>query len=332
MSPSTPLTALRWLEDDLRRVEEGLFEAVAAQDEFIAEMVGHLIAAGGKRVRPGLCIAASLVFDEHCGSASQAVVRGGVSVELIHIGSLYHDDVIDGAMTRRSVRSANAQWGNLRAILAGDYLLGRASEIAASLGTEVAGLVANTLTRLCEGQLLEIEGAFDQGRTEEQYERAIAGKTAALLSTSCRIGALVAELPRPAVEAVADFGHSYGMAFQIVDDILDLVSTESRLGKSSGNDIAEGVYTLPVLRALADGSNGDELRCLLAGPIDDAARDRAVALVRASRGVDEARATARAWAERARDALAGLPETPASNAMRSAAGHLTESTLLDRAR
>lgn len=250
-------------------------------------------------------------------------------MELVHIGSLYHDDVIDGATTRRSVRSVNAQWGNLRAILSGDYLLGRASEIAASLGTEVASLVANTLTQLCEGQMLEIDSSYDPGRSEERYERAIEGKTAALLSTSCRIGAIVAGLPRPTIDALGEFGLSYGMAFQVVDDILDLVADESSLGKPAGNDISEGVYTLPVLRALADNSTGDELRSLLGGPVDDSARDRAAALVRASNGIEEAREVARKWSDRAQAALDKLPETPAALAMRSAAVHLAETAKLN---
>ena len=303
--------------------------AVSARDEFITEMVSHLITAGGKRVRPGLCIAASLALDESVPPASDNAIAGATSVELVHIGSLYHDDVIDGATTRRSVRSVNAQWGNLRAILAGDYLLGRASEIAASLGTEVASLVASTLTQLCEGQMLEIDSSFDPDRTEDRYERAIAGKTAALLSTSCRIGAIVADLPRAAIDSLGEFGLSYGMAFQIVDDILDLIADESSLGKPAGNDIAEGVYTLPVLRALADDSTGDELRSLLGGPVNDIARDRAAALVRDSDGIDEAREVARIWADRAQTALSALPETPAAVAMRSAADHLAETTKLN---
>src|SRR5947209_10342412 len=158
---------------------------------------------------------------------------------------------MDEARTRRDVESVNARWGNLVAILAGDFLLARASEIAASLGTEVAGLLATTIGRLCEGQVLELSQAFDVGRNEEAYLCSIAGKTAALMATSCRIGAITAGLPRPAVDALTGFGQRVGMVFQIVDDILDVVATEEELGKPAGNDLVEGVYTLPVILALA---------------------------------------------------------------------------------
>ncbi len=319
---ASPLAALPSLEADLARVEARLLETVESSDAFVTALARHLVSAAGKRVRPGFCLASSLACDTDAERASESAVRGGAAVELVHLGSLYHDDVMDGAVTRRSVPSVNAQWGNLRAILAGDYLLGRASEIAASLGTEVAGLLATTITRLCEGQILELEDTFSPDRSEPRYERAIAGKTAALLACSCRIGAAVAGVPPQAAEALGNFGHAYGMAFQIVDDILDLVATESQLGKPAGNDLAAGVYTLPVIRALADGSAGAELRTMLGKPIDGARRDRAAELVRATTGIEEARAAARGWADAAQSALEPLPDTAAAAALRKAADHL----------
>ncbi|MCY3619490.1 MAG: polyprenyl synthetase family protein [Acidimicrobiaceae bacterium] len=328
MADTSPFTMLPCLEHDLRRVEDELLAAAAAADDFVTELARHLIAVGGKLVRPGFCLASSLVCDPAPESSSQAAVKGGASVELVHIGSLYHDDVMDGATTRRSVPSVNAQWGNLRAILAGDYLLGRASALAASLGAEVAMLLAEAITQLCEGQIIELENAYDTERSEQRYERAISGKTAALLSISCRIGATVGEVPRPVTRALGEFGFAYGMAFQIVDDILDLVATESQLGKPTGNDLAEGTYTLPVIRALADPVTGDELRSLLGQPIDAAARDRAAELVRSTTGVDEARGTARIWAGRAQAALTSLPDTPATSVLRLAADRLTETPAL----
>ncbi|MEZ5168148.1 MAG: polyprenyl synthetase family protein [Acidimicrobiales bacterium] len=182
------------MEDDLRRVGDELLRVVVADGDFLTEIASHLILAGGKRVRPGFAIAASSVLDPHGSPASLDVIRGGCAVELVHIGSLYHDDVMDDATSRRSVKSVNAEWGNLRAILAGDYLLGRASQLAAALGTEVAGLLATTITELCEGQILELESAYRPDRTIDAHERSIAGKTAALLATACRTGALVAGL------------------------------------------------------------------------------------------------------------------------------------------
>ena len=235
------------MADDLLRVEDRLRDAASADDVFLTEIATHLIAAGGKRVRPGFGIASAATALSVDAPASDDTVTGAVAVELVHLGSLYHDDVMDEADVRRTVDSVNARWGNLKAILAGDFLLARASELAASLGVEVAGLLAATIGRLCEGQLLELRHAFDVGRSEELYLRAIDGKTASLLGASCRIGGIVAGVPRDHVEALTTFGHSYGMAFQIVDDVLDLVSNESDLGKPAGHDIEEGIYTLPVL-------------------------------------------------------------------------------------
>ena len=312
------------MEDDLKRVEQELLRVVASEGDFLTEIASHLILAGGKRVRPGFSIAASSVLDPTGAAASIEVVRGGCAVELVHIGSLYHDDVMDDATTRRSVKSVNAEWGNLRAILAGDYLLGRSSELAADLGTEVAGILATTITELCEGQILELESAYKPDRTIDTYERSIAGKTASLLATACRIGAIVGELPRPVVEAMTEFGKAYGMAFQVVDDILDIIASDEQLGKPAGNDLIEGIYTLPVIHALADPTVGAELRTMLTPTITTAERDRARELVRASDGVRIALDEAQGWADKAAATLTDLPDTPGARALRAAADHLIE--------
>jgi heptaprenyl diphosphate synthase len=227
-------------------------------------------------------------------------------VELVHLGSLYHDDVIDEAGSRRGVESVNARCGNLMAIVAGDFLLARASSIAAALGTEVAGLLAATIARLCEGEVRELQTVFQVGRSEEAYFASIAGKTASLLSASCRIGGLVADLPSSQVEALTEFGEAFGTVFQIVDDVKDLVLSEAELGKPAGHDLIEGVYTLPVLRALAADEVGDELRALLGRPVERPEADKARAIVIESGGVESAVLTARSWADRARKALTPL--------------------------
>ena len=311
------------MADGLRRTEDELRKVVESDDPFLTEMARHLIDAGGKRVRPALAITASLVLDEDPDVARWAVIRGGVAVELVHQGSLYHDDVIDDAETRRTVQSVNARWGNLEAILAGDYLLARASEIAADLGTEVAGLLAATIAALCEGQVREVRHAFDVDRSEEAYLASISGKTASLLATSARIGAIVADHSRDVVDAVTDFGHNYGMAFQVVDDLLDVTATDEELGKPSGNDLMEGTYTLPVIRALA-GPAGDDLRSLLGGPIDSTGRDRARELVRADGAISSTRETAVGYLADARVAIAGLPANPAVGAMLTTCDLLVE--------
>ena len=315
MAPPSPLLALPGMAGELARVETALRESVVSDDAHLTELASHLIRAGGKRLRPALSVAVA-----GCRTGlpvTDEVVLGGVSVELVQVGSLYHDDVMDEATTRRGVESVNARFGNLKAILSGDYLLAKASEIAAGLGTEVAALLAATIGRLCEGQVRELQAVFDVDRDEEGYVASIAGKTASLFSAACRIGAIVGGHDRPAVEAFTTFGHRYGMAFQIVDDVLDVVATDEQLGKPSGHDMAEGIYTLPVIRALRAGD--DELRELLGRPLVETAEiERARKLVKAGSGVEEALAEARRYGEEACDALAGMPSSTAATALAEA--------------
>jgi heptaprenyl diphosphate synthase len=329
----SPLLQLPTLVGDLGRVEELLRQSVQAEDPFLTEVASHLINAGGKRVRPAFAVTAAATRDAAMASATPEVISGAVSVELVHLGSLYHDDVMDDATTRRTVESVNARWGNLKAILAGDYLLARASELAASLGTEVAGLLAATIARLCEGQVLELQHTYNPARTETAYLASIDGKTAALLATATRIGGIVADRPRPVIDQLTRFGHSYGMAFQIVDDILDVVATDEELGKPSGHDLVEGVYTLPVIRVLADGGpEADRLGELLGQPLEGAPLDEARTIVRTSGQVDSALDTARAYADEAAATLADVADTEAGAALVAASDHLLETVRAAAAR
>jgi heptaprenyl diphosphate synthase len=251
------------------------------------------------------------------GHASDDVVRGGIACELVQTGSLYHDDVMDEAPTRRGVETVNAKWGNLQAILAGDFLLSRASEIAASLGTETAALLARTIGRLCEGQIEELRHTYNPARPEQSYLASIAGKTASLYSTSARIGAIVAGLDRPLIDALTEYGHAFGMVFQIADDVLDITSTDDELGKPAGHDMVEGVYTLPVLRTLQGGGiAAASLLDVLGRPLEPSEREKALEIVRANGGVASAVATARAWAETAAAACEALPASAATDALR----------------
>ena len=317
------LSILPTLADDLTLVESKLQDSVVAKDHYLTEIAKHLITAGGKRVRPGFAIAACGVETSEAKSASEDVLMGGVAVELVHLGSLYHDDVMDEAQMRRTVPSVNALWGNHTAILAGDFLLARASEIAASLGTEIASLLARTIGELCEGQILELQSTFNTKRTEESYEQSISGKTASLLATACRIGGLAGGLERGNVEHVTNFGHAYGMAFQIVDDILDITATDKQLGKPSGNDLIEGVYTLPVLYAL-ETDLGTQLHNLLGKELSIAERDQARDLIRSTDAVERALTRARYWALQASNTLESLPPSPATSALYAATTHLLE--------
>jgi heptaprenyl diphosphate synthase len=333
MAVASPLLQLPVLQADLVRVEDALRTSVITEDPFLTEVASHLILAGGKRVRPAFAVASAATADMVMGPATHDVVMGAVSVELVHLGSLYHDDVMDDATTRRTVPSVNARWGNLKAILAGDYLLAKASEIAASLGTEVAGLLAATIGRLCEGQILELQHAFDLDRTEEAYLASIDGKTASLLGTACRVGSIVAGLPRQQIDALTTFGRGFGMAFQIVDDLLDVTSTDEELGKPAGHDLVEGTYTLPVIRTLAAGDHeADELRSLLVRlqpadgsiePVDDPdTLTAARVLLRSSAAVRASLDTARSFVEEGQRALAPYAGTEAVTALEAAAEHL----------
>ena len=254
------------------------------------------------------------------------MVRGGVACELVHLGSLYHDDVIDEADTRRGVETVNAKWGNLQAILAGDFLLSRASEIAASIGTEVAALLARTIGWLCEGEIEQLRHTYDVARPEDSYFVSIQGKTASLYGTAARIGGIVAGLDRPTIDTLTAWGNAFGMVFQIVDDILDVTDSTEQLGKPAGHDMVEGVYTLPVLRTLAmEGGVGEELASLLGRPLDIAERDKALSIVRANEGVESAVATARQYVAAAEDVCDDLPPGAATDALRSAPLVLLES-------
>ncbi len=238
--------------------ETRLYEASVAETPFLTEIAQHLIQAGGKRYRPLLAqVAAELGPNTDLGS-----VEAGVAVELVHLGSLYHDDVIDEADSRRGKTSVNTNWTNTIAILAGDFLLARASEIAAPLGQEAVALIAQTYATLCEGQVSELVFAhgFDHG--PEGYYTVIGGKTASLIRTSARLGAMTGGADDEAIDAISEWAWEMGMVFQMTDDVLDLVASDEFLGKPAGSDIGEGTFTLPVLLA-ASGENGSEITDLL---------------------------------------------------------------------
>ena len=314
------------MDVDRERVEVAIHEAVRSADPYLTEIASHLVVAGGKRLRPIVAVAAAQLSGQ---SAPDDAVRGGVACELVHLGSLYHDDVIDEADTRRGVETVNAKWGNLQAILAGDFLLSRASEIAASIGTEVAGLLARTIGWLCEGEIEQLRHTYDVARTEESYLVSIQGKTASLYGTAARIGGIVGGLDRPQVDALTAWGNAFGMVFQVVDDILDVTDTTEQLGKPAGHDLVEGVYTLPVLRTFAvGGSVGDELASLLGRPLGVAERDKALAIVRANEGVASAAVTARQYVAAAEDACDDLPSGLVTDALRSAPQALLDSAVI----
>ncbi len=306
-TPAEDVIGLELLTEDLGRVEDALRVAVRSDDPLLREVASHLVEAGGKRLRPRLTLSTAYAASTAGArsAASPEAVTGAAAVELVHLGSLYHDDVIDEAETRRGVPSVNARWSNIVAILAGDYLLAAASERAASLGADVAMLLATTIGELCRGQVSELQHLFDTGRSEAAYLSAISGKTAALFATACRIGGMVSEVSAPTLVALTDFGQHLGMCFQIVDDVLDLTGTEEQLGKPAGNDLLEGVYTLPVIYAL---EHSPELGDRIGGPLDPATLDDVRALVNADGAVTATLDVARSEAKLADEALANAGE------------------------
>ncbi len=299
-------------EEEFVRLEGCLRTMVRQGDPFLDEVASHLINAGGKRLRPALALTAAALRG---GPATEEVLQGAVCVELVHLASLYHDDVMDEATRRRNVVSVNGRWGNLVAIVAGDLLLARSAEIAASLGTEVATLIATTLARLCQGQLSEVQAAYRVERTEASYLSTISNKTAALMAAACRIGGITAQLERAEIDALTHFGECLGVVFQIRDDVLDVVASEEELGKPPGQDLAEGTYTLPVQRALLDRQVGPRLRELLGHPLGFEELQIARELVAGSTGIAQAADVARRYAAEAAEAAMSLGGGPVPRAL-----------------
>jgi heptaprenyl diphosphate synthase len=233
----------------LVRVESRLRAVATTPDRRLAQLALHGIEAGGKRLRPALVVCAATAIGGR-NAVSERVIDAAAAVELLHLASLYHDDVLDAAALRRGRPSANALWGNHAAVLGGDVLLAHAYRVAAELGAPELRRVAHTLVALCSGQVAESAAQFDAERKLADYDASIRAKTAALLATSCWLGAWCAGASPQAADALACFGTELGVAFQIVDDVLDLYGQGLQLGKPAGSDLREGVFTLPVLLAL----------------------------------------------------------------------------------
>jgi heptaprenyl diphosphate synthase len=294
-------------------VEARLHDVVGSGHPLLDEAARHLVNAGGKRVRPMLTLLAS-----HLGDPSTAaVIDAAVVVELTHLATLYHDDVMDEATVRRGAQSANTRFGNTVAILTGDYLFARASDLTAGLGTEVTHIQSRTFARLVEGQIAETAGPLDGADPVTHHLQVLADKTGSLIATSARLGALLAGAPARDVETVARFGELYGLAFQLSDDLIDIASDAADTGKTPGTDLREGIRTLPVLLVLA-GSDvaGARLRELLASDLSDDGRlDEALQLLRRHPAMTEARRRLTAYAEEARAAAADLPDGPCRAAL-----------------
>ncbi|UQX88057.1 polyprenyl synthetase family protein [Jatrophihabitans telluris] len=301
------------VRDGLGAVEKALLAAVSSEDEFIATAAKHLVDAGGKRFRPLVTLLAAHFGEPH----TEEVTLSAVVCELTHLATLYHDDVMDEASVRRGVVSANSRWGNSVAILTGDFLFARASDILADLGPEAVRIQARCFERLVTGQIRETVGPKPGIDPIDHYLAVLSEKTGSLIATSAEFGARFAGLEDHQIEALRVYGEQIGVAFQISDDILDIDSDSVQSGKTPGTDLREGVPTLPVLYALQDTDpNGARLRALVSKPLtDDAEHAEALGLLRASSALVQARATTLEYAEAARAALADLPDVSARTAL-----------------
>ena len=297
----------------VEQVERRLTEATQAPEPFISEAAAHLLHAGGKRFRPLL----AMLSADYGDSSSDDVVTAAVVVELTHLATLYHDDVMDEADKRRGAPSANARWDNALAILVGDFLFAQVSELVSHLGPEMVRLQAQTFSRLVRGQIRETLGPQDGDDPLEHYLGVVADKTGSLIAASSRFGAKMAGAPADVEEALTEFGERIGSAFQLADDIIDIASETDDSGKTPGTDLREGVPTLPTLLAQRSTDPADaRLLDLLSRPLsDDAEVDEALGLLRVHPAMDEARALVQAEADAARVLLGKLPDAPATVAL-----------------
>lgn len=311
------------LREGLLQVEALLKESVRSEVPAVEEAALHLVNAGGKRFRPLLTLMAA----QFGANTSGEVITAATAVELVHLATLYHDDVMDEATMRRGAESANARWSNTVAILTGDFLFAQASRLVADLGTEAARIIAETFGQLVTGQMRETAGALPGEDLIERYLSVIGQKTGSLIATSGRFGAMLSGAEPEHIEALTRFGGLIGAAFQISDDILDIASSSDELGKTQGTDLREGVRTLPILYALADPSTDGRLVELLSEPLqDDALIAETLGLLRGSSGLGRARETLTDYSHRAMSELAALPVSPARTACESIADYLIART------
>lgn len=299
-------SALEVASADLDQIESILMEASEGGHGLLKESSNYLANAGGKRIRPSLAVLASML----AGGPNRKVHLLSAAVEMTHIATLYHDDVIDDADLRRGVPSVNEKWGNTVAILAGDYLFARASALAAEVGGDVPRLLAEIVARVIRGQVRELEALFDARRTAGQYMTTIEEKTASLLEAPARIGALVGGSDDALGEAMSLFGTSFGFAYQIADDLLDLAASQEELGKQPGTDLRDGVYTLPVIYAI---ESNPAIASFLGDSDPDI--DRIRIAVAETGAFDRALLLAREHADRALKSLEAAPVGPARDSL-----------------
>jgi len=297
----------------MQGVEELLREHIKGEYPLVEETSRHLVAAGGKRLRPLLTLISS-----HFGDAKRKeIIPAAVVCELTHLATLYHDDVMDEAPLRRGVESANNRWGNTIAILTGDYLFSKASDLLADLGPEAVRLQARTFERLVIGQIMETQGPQNGEDPLAHYLRVVGDKTGSLIATSARFGALLSGADRSTVDTLTKFGEQIGIAFQLADDVIDIASESNQSGKTPGTDLREGVPTLVTLNVMGSNKLEDaELKRLLSSPIhDEEVVQQVLRTLRSHEGLHQAREQLGQIAKEARSALGPLPLNAATGAL-----------------
>lgn len=309
------------LADGLAEVEKLLRSSVESEDAFVTEASKHLIEAGGKRFRAMLVLLAA----QFGAPGAPEVVSGAVVIELTHLATLYHDDVMDEAPVRRGSQSANARWDNTVAILTGDYLFAQASEILADLGPDIIRIQAQTFSRLVRGQIRETIGPRCGENHVTHYIGVLADKTGSLIATSGRFGAMLSGASPEIVDRLTRACEAIGVGWQLGDDLLDVASESVESGKTPGTDLREGIRTLPVLYVLeSDVPEDARLRELLAGPVAEEDVEEALRLLRANPAMARARAELVAWVDRARRDLLALPDIPARAAYLALCDYVVE--------
>ena len=301
--------------EDLQAVNTIILERMQSEVPLIPQLAGHVIAAGGKRLRPMLTLASARL----CGYQGRRHTGLAACVEFIHTATLLHDDVVDDSNLRRGLESANALWGNKPSVLVGDFLFSRAFQVMVQDGSlEVLKILSDASAVIAQGEVAQLITTNDTETDEDDYLRVISQKTAPLFEAACRIGAVVAERPAAQQEALGRYGRSFGIAFQLVDDVLDYSARQADLGKTIGDDFREGKITLPVVLAFARGDEGERRfwrRCLEDLEQENADLDRALALMDRHGALADSLARARSYGRDAIDALAPFEDGPYRRAM-----------------
>lgn len=299
------------LADDMAAVNRLIVERMASPVPLIPELAGHIVAAGGKRLRPLLTLATARM----CGYEGEHHLGLAACVEFIHTATLLHDDVVDESALRRGRASANAIFGNQASVLVGDFLFSRSFQLMVDAGSlEVLRILANAAATIAEGEVLQLATANDPSTTEAAYYDVIRGKTAALFAAAARVGAVVAGRDGKDADALDEYGMQLGLAFQIVDDVLDYNADQAALGKTIGDDFCEGKATLPILLAYARGSEEERVfwrRCIEDEDQHDGDLERAIELLNATGAVRDSAKAARDCAAKAKQALQGIDADPA---------------------